>query len=857
MRNRMKKILPNEISRSHGGHDNFRMMATLDISSRATALCIQTRKMENEVTGGKQDSEDRQQGFSARALRQRKRERRKRIEEAFSEAVESVSLASSEVREPHSTAKNSEFIELTPPPSIQSPLQRTSSWRNDEEMNEDGAHELWSKLSRLLTKPAQSASAGDSAIYENDAGSALAATSDGVDTTAAAFSIESSGIDTPNNLVSLLRGVSESLGFEQDSETSIDDEIQVNVAGWEYFSGAFDDTEIPSNTKPRASNTQELADVEPGLTSGTTGGDNSLDKKTESSSHELGKDSNNAIPTIVSGNIPNDESSLRSMMDGDIEKNRRIELQPFIGYGGLDLPMWLGATPKTQSGTHNDIDASDESSTKMTDTFENIFEEIPAGGEEKVGRRRTTLVSKIIFILIVVVLATICGFLYFFVLNTKSSSDENLNPVENVQVPTSPPSSDAVAIGSTEIPTTSPSFDMTAPTQSVSSLLRSLILNTGVTMAEALDDTLSPQALAFQWLLQSNIDMPNWRILQRYALVTFYYSTDGPNWRRQDGWLTNEAECEWFFRTSEPCRDGELLHLSLVFNDLGGLIPAEIGLFSSLERIMLRTEFGNQVVISGDIPSSLARCTSLELLHMQHQSLTGILDDNLVQMWPNLTSVDLSGNELSGTLPPSLGSMEILNRLSLAGNTFTGSIPKSYGSFQGTLLDLEVNQLTGSFPSGTLSGIRWLGLENNQLTNLPSVFNAPRLRSFRAGNNTIEGRLPEFQGLWSTGSIEEILLSENRFTGTIPRSWVMLNGLGTLDLSGNELTGAVPSRLTNSSKLKVLRIQRNSITEIECWDWEDPEWVADCGTSFGSPQEIQCSCCSRCCTDGQVCKLGD
>lgn len=61
----------------------------------------------------------------------------------------------------------------------------------------------------------------------------------------------------------------------------------------------------------------------------------------------------------------------------------------------------------------------------------------------------------------------------------------------------------------------------------------------------------SPQSFAYQWILQDPklveyIDT-EWRVLQRFALVTFYYATGGDGWVYNDHWLSYEHdECEWY-----------------------------------------------------------------------------------------------------------------------------------------------------------------------------------------------------------------------------------------------------------------------------------------------------------------------
>jgi Leucine Rich Repeat len=56
--------------------------------------------------------------------------------------------------------------------------------------------------------------------------------------------------------------------------------------------------------------------------------------------------------------------------------------------------------------------------------------------------------------------------------------------------------------------------------------------------------------------------------------------------------------------------------------------------------------------------------------------LTGCLSPALGLTWTNLTTLDVSGNELTGSLPPSLGAAwTTLSSFDVSNNTLTGVIP--------------------------------------------------------------------------------------------------------------------------------------------------------------------------------------
>ncbi|ERM94853.1 hypothetical protein AMTR_s00009p00096830 [Amborella trichopoda] len=83
---------------------------------------------------------------------------------------------------------------------------------------------------------------------------------------------------------------------------------------------------------------------------------------------------------------------------------------------------------------------------------------------------------------------------------------------------------------------------------------------------------------------------------------------------------------------------------------------------------------------------------------------------------------DLSGNELSGSLPPSLASLHRIENLGISGNRITdnlldGSLPSSIGNLTKlTALNLFGNQLTGTLPVeiGNLGSIVAINLSENR-----------------------------------------------------------------------------------------------------------------------------------------------
>jgi len=109
-----------------------------------------------------------------------------------------------------------------------------------------------------------------------------------------------------------------------------------------------------------------------------------------------------------------------------------------------------------------------------------------------------------------------------------------------------------------------------------------------------------------------------------------------------------------------------LSFLSISMNYFQGQIPSEIG--AHLPRLEFLSMSDNGV--NGSIPSSLGNISSLQVLDLSNNVLTGrILSNNSLQgqipiwIWDmsSLEFLDLSGNNFSGPLPPTIGTSSNCN----------------------------------------------------------------------------------------------------------------------------------------------------------------------------------------------------
>ncbi|WP_027002467.1 LamG-like jellyroll fold domain-containing protein [Hugenholtzia roseola] len=155
-----------------------------------------------------------------------------------------------------------------------------------------------------------------------------------------------------------------------------------------------------------------------------------------------------------------------------------------------------------------------------------------------------------------------------------------------------------------------------------------------------------------------------------------------------------------------------------------------------------------------------------------------------------VTEIDLSNSGLTGEIPASFNAdadlIQNLIYLNLSDNDLSGTIPAGLGSFENLLyLDLSSNNFSGAVPSeiGNLQDLLTLDLSDNDLTDLPATIN-------------------------NLTSLQNLILRNNQF-GAIPHLG-NLTELLTLDISYNLLT-EMPTGIPNLTKLNNLYAHVNFV----------------------------------------------
>uniref|UniRef100_A0A2C9V288 non-specific serine/threonine protein kinase n=1 Tax=Manihot esculenta TaxID=3983 RepID=A0A2C9V288_MANES len=180
-----------------------------------------------------------------------------------------------------------------------------------------------------------------------------------------------------------------------------------------------------------------------------------------------------------------------------------------------------------------------------------------------------------------------------------------------------------------------------------------------------------------------------------------------------------------------------------------------------------------------------------------------------------VTSLNLQGLSLSGTISPHAGNLTFLRFLSLGDNRFHGEIPQEVGYlFRLGHFNLSNNQLGGEIPGNisSCSELRLLDLINNNLVGkVPAELGSlKKLVILFIGENSLTGKIPNSLG--NLSSLQMIYLAENHLQGKIPNEFGQLTSLTLLELGVNNLSGMIPPPLYNISSITSIGTTFNQLS---------------------------------------------
>ncbi|XP_045830755.1 receptor-like protein 33 [Trifolium pratense] len=186
--------------------------------------------------------------------------------------------------------------------------------------------------------------------------------------------------------------------------------------------------------------------------------------------------------------------------------------------------------------------------------------------------------------------------------------------------------------------------------------------------------------------------------------------------------------------------------------------------------------------LSGTIPSSLITLPSLKEIYLEYNQFSK-LDEFFNVSSSILNTLHLSNNYLSGPFPISIFHLKSLISLDLSFNKFNGSLHLDKLFLKGNPINVE--------PS-SIPKLNTLKLASCNLKNFPSfLINLSALSSIDLSNNQIPGVLPNW--IWKVQSLYKLNISHNLLTELEgPLTNLTSIHVSVVDIHNNLLQGPIP-----------------------------------------------------------------
>ncbi|KAJ6927171.1 hypothetical protein NC651_011292 [Populus alba x Populus x berolinensis] len=263
-----------------------------------------------------------------------------------------------------------------------------------------------------------------------------------------------------------------------------------------------------------------------------------------------------------------------------------------------------------------------------------------------------------------------------------------------------------------------------------------------------------------------------------------------------------------------------LKYLYLDSNRLQGSIDTKgsegLSRLNKLERLDLGSNNFNNSILS-----SLKELSSLKYLNLDYNQLQGSINMKEFNLLSNLEVLRLPRNKIQDVVAlTGLCELKHLQELDISYNNLTGSLPSCFSNLTNLqALDISFNHFTGNISLssiGSLTSIQDLMLSHNHFQipiSLSPFFNLSKLKYLYGDHNEIYESTELVHNLIPRFQLQRLSLECTGSGGTFPKSLYYQHDLQFVGLSHIKMTGEFPSwLLQNNTKLEELYLVNNSLS---------------------------------------------
>lgn len=275
---------------------------------------------------------------------------------------------------------------------------------------------------------------------------------------------------------------------------------------------------------------------------------------------------------------------------------------------------------------------------------------------------------------------------------------------------------------------------------------------------------------------------------ERAALVAIHKATGGANWKDPYIWDLKKAPSTWHGVT---IKGGHVTELFLEEAGLVGNFPGkELLALPELSTLALA-----QNSLTGNIPSEIGKLSKLTLLRLGSNKFTGEVPD--LSQLTKMEFLYINELEVSGKLPD-ISKMPDLYIVDFGNCKFSGSLPSEIGNCTKMIsFDVTHNKLSGELPK--------------------SLAQCVALMDLSLQDNQFSGEIPDLSALIHLGERNDFVFgrcyfNDNQFSGSFPEWATKHASLSRFTCQNNKLSGEFPSDLSGMAKLEALYASNNKFT---------------------------------------------